>query len=149
MIINKKEIFESELKQQLQEYIYDIIGVVHDVHNELPQGMPEYVYQEALAKAMEQAGMHPEKEYKCHPVFRGHPMESSLRMDFMVPRKRGNVIIECKAVEELTSREYRQLFSYMIGTGFPIGILANFHGYPKAIIHKFYYDQKDNTITAF
>lgn len=149
MLIKQKVEFDPALKKQLQEYVYDIIGIIQDVHNELPQGMPEYLYQEALGIALDDAGVKPEKEYQHHPVFRGRTMASFLKMDLMVPRERGNIIIECKAIESLTSKEYQQLFSYMVGTGFPVGILANFHGYPHATIHKFYYDRSDNTITAF
>lgn len=149
MVINQKEILDQHLKTQLQQYVYDIIGVVQAVHNELPQGMPEYLYQEALAMALGQAGISSIKEYPHHPVFRGQTMESYLKMDLMIPREKGNVIIECKAIETLSAKEYQQLFSYLIGTGFPIGIIVNFHSYPKATIHKFYYDKSDNTITAF
>lgn len=28
-------------------------------------------------------------------------------------------------------------------------ILINFHAYPKVVIHKFFYDASDKTITAF
>ena len=149
MVIKQKDYLEPNLKKQLQEYVYDIIGIMQDVHNELPQGLPEYLYQEALGIAFEQAGIKHEKEYQHHPVFRGRPMDSYLKMDIMIPRNKGNVIIECKAIDKLTSKEYQQLFSYMVGTGFPIGILVNFHSYPKAIIQKFYFDRSDNTITAF
>ena len=129
--------------------MYDIVGVIQDVHSELPQGMPEYLYQEALNIALGQSGLNPVKEYQHHPEFRGQKMSSYLKMDIMIPRNRGNIIIECKAIEKLTSKEYQQLFSYLIGTKFPIGILVNFHAYPKVVIHRFYYDQRDNTITAF
>ena len=149
MLIKQKDNFDAKLKEQLKDYIYDIVGIIHEVHNELPQGMPEYLYQEALTIALEQAGIKAEKEYEHHPIFRGQTMKSFLKMDLMIPRKRGNVIIECKAIEKITPKEYQQLFSYMVGTGFPIGVLVNFHGYPKATIQKFYYDKSDNTITAF
>lgn len=149
MIINQKESLDAALKNQLREYVYDIIGVIQDVHKELPNGLPEYIYQEALGMAFAQAGVTTEKEYQHHPEFRGEPLKSFLKMDFMIPRKRGNIIIECKAIEKLSPREYQQLFSYMLGTSFPIGIIVNFHSYPKVTIHKFYYDRKDKTITAF
>lgn len=149
MLIQQKEYFDPAQKKQLQEYVYDVIGVIQDVHNELPQGMPEYLYQEALFIALEQKGIKSEKEYKYNPLFRGVPLSSFLRMDLMIPRERGNIIIECKAIDNLSSREYQQLFSYMLGTGFPIGIIVNFHAFPKVIIHKFYYDRSDKTITAF
>jgi len=149
MIIRQKEQFDPALKKQLQEHVYDIIGVIQDVHNELPQGLPEYLYQEALDIALNQAQIKTEKEYRHYPMFRGTRLNSFLKMDLMIPRDKGNVIIECKAIENLTSKEHQQLFSYMLGTGFPIGILINFHAYPKVIIHKFYYDRNDGTITAF
>lgn len=149
MIINRKEIFDPTLKTELQKYVYDVIGIIQDVHRELPQGMPEYIYQEALAIAFDEAGIEVKKEYIHHPVFRGRMMQSYMKMDMMIPRQSGNVIIECKAIDKLTQKEYQQLFSYMLGTMFPIGMLVNFHGYPKVTIHKFYYDSSDNTITAF
>lgn len=149
MIFNRKDELEHKLKTELQEYIYDIVGVIHDVYKELPNGLPEYIYQEALERAFADAHIKPEKEFRHHPIFRGKPLDSYLKMDFMIPRSRGNIIIECKAIDKLTSHEYQQLFSYMVGTGFPIGIIVNFHSYPKILLHKFYFDKKDNTITSF
>ena len=149
MDIKQKDIIDPALKKQLQDYVYDVVGVIQDVHNELPQGMPEYLYQEALSIALNQAGIKAEKEYVYHPVFRGEPLKSFLKMDLMIPRERGNIIIECKAIDKLTPTEYQQLFSYMMGTEFPIGLLVNFHSYPKITLHKFYYDRKDKTITSF
>lgn len=137
MLIKQKDFLDANVKKQLQKYVYDIIGVIQNVHNELPQGMPEYLYQEALTIALDEADIKTFKEYQHHPVFRGQTLKSYLKMDMMIPRDKGNVIIECKAVEKLTSAEYQQLFAYMLGTEFPIGILVNFHGYPKATIHSF------------
>ena len=85
MIIRQKEDLDSELKQRLKRYVYDIIGVIQAVHNELPQGMPEYLYQEALTIAMEDECMKPIKEYVHHPEFRGRQMKSFIRMDLMIP----------------------------------------------------------------
>lgn len=149
MVIKQKDSLSIPLKKQLQDYVYDIIGVIQDVHNEMPQGMPEFLYQEALGIAFQDAGINSIKEYQHHPVYRGHTLQSYLKMDFVIPRDKGNVIVECKAIEKLSSTEYQQLFSYMLGTGFPISIIVNFHNYPKAVIQKFYYDHTDNTITAF
>lgn len=149
MEIKQKVNLDAELKRQLQAHVYDVVGVIQNVHKELPQGMPEYLYQEALTIALDQAGMNPQKEYQHHPSFRGIPLKAFLKMDIVVPKQRGNIIIECKALEKLTSKEYQQLFSYMLGTEFPIGILVNFHSYPKITLHKFYYDRTDKTITSF
>lgn len=67
----------------------------------------------------------------------------------MVERSRGNIIVEAKAIEVLTKKERSQLFGYMVGTGFPIGLLVNFATYPKPTIERYYFDKKDMTLTAF
>lgn len=67
----------------------------------------------------------------------------------MVERPKGNIIIECKAIEKLGPHERQQLLSYLIGTGYPIGILVNFATYPKVQLEKYYFDKRDMTLTAF
>ena len=76
------------------------------------------------------------------------PMATEARR-VMVEKSRGNIIVETKAIENLGPHERQQLFSYMIGTEFPIGILVNFATYPKAQIEKYYFDKRDMTITYF
>ena len=177
MILKQKENIDPKLKQQLKDYVYDIVGYIYDVLKELPCGMPEYLYQEGFAKVLKLHNIDPHKEYQHHPVFMGEPMESYLKMDFMVERewgqltpnreqypsslehcrgakeeglpKQANIVVEAKAIEKLTGHERSQLFSYLIGTGFPIGILVNFATYPKPQIEKYYFDKRDMTITAF
>ena len=149
MIFNSKKQFSSALQQQLKDYVHPIVGVIHQVYKELPNGMPEYVYQEALELAFQQAEIDVVKEYIHHPEFRGNTLRSFLKMDLMIPGNRGNVIIECKAIDKITNTEYQQLFSYLFATKFPIGILVNFHSYPHIGLQKFYYDKSDNTITPF
>ena len=131
MIIKRKDFLDAALKKNLQDNVYDIVGVIHKVYNALPNGMPEYIYQEALGIALEQSGIDTIKEYRHHPVFMDRTLESYLKMDFMVERELGNIVVEAKAIEKLTGHERSQLFSYLIGTGFPIGILVNFATYPK------------------
>ena len=79
MIIKPKEKLDNSIKEELQKYVYDIVGVIQDVHSELPQGMPEYLYQEALNIALAQSGLNPVKEYQHHPEFRGQKMSSYLK----------------------------------------------------------------------
>lgn len=149
MILKQKECFDPALKEALKNYVYDVIGIIMEVYKGLPCGLPEYIYQEALTKKLIHNGIDPHKEYRHHPMFEGVALESFLRMDFMIERERGNIIIETKAIENLGPHERQQLFSYMIGSEFPIGILVNFATYPKAQIEKYYFDKRDMTITAF
>lgn len=149
MILKQKENLPTETKQALKDYVYDIVGCIMEVTRELPCALPEYIYQEALAKVLAERGINFHKEFRHHPVFHGEPMEAFLKMDIMIERERGNIIIECKAIDKISAHERQQLFSYMIATGFPIGILVNFANYPHPYIERYYFDKSDMTLTAF
>ncbi len=149
MLLDSKKNLDPALHKSLKDYVYDVVGYAMDVCRQLPCGLPEYIYQEAFAKVLTKHNINPHKEYQYHPTFDGEPLQAYLKMDFMVERERGNIIIEAKAIEKLSNRERSQLFGYMVGTGYPIGILVNFATYPKPTIEKYYFDRKDMTITAF
>ena len=148
MLLPHKDL-TPELQKQLSDYVYDIIGYIHDVCRQLPCGLPEYIYQEAFAKTLMKHGIDPHKECRFYPEFDGEKMSAFLKMDFMVERERGNIIVEAKAIDELTKRERAQLFGYMVGTGYPIGILVNFATYPHPKVERYYFDKRDMTLTAF
>ena len=148
MLFRKKELSPT-LVEQMKDYVHDIIGLLIEVHKKLPCGFPEYIYQEALEITLNNNDIAHHKEFIYHPTFDDKQLNSYLRMDFMIERNMGNIIIECKAIEQLGEKERYQLFSYMIGTSFPIGILVNFATYPKAQIEKYYFDKTDGTITPF
>ena len=137
------------LRQQLIDYCYPVIGALIDVHKDLGRGMPEYIYQEACKIIFDERDIKCNREYIYHPVFHGKEMESYLKMDFMVEMERGNIIVECKAIKDLTDKEQYQLFGYLRGTGFPIGLLVNFGTWPKAQIQRYYYDRNTGIIKPF
>lgn len=143
-----REELPSVLREDLKQYVYDIIGAMHEVYRQLDNGLPEYVYQEALLKQLTKMGYtDTKKEYIHHPTFNGEPMDSYVKMDMVVPKNRGNVIVECKSIKELTEKERYQTFGYMTATHFPIAILVNFGTFPKAQIERYY--GKDGKIYAF
>lgn len=138
-----------ELRQQLKNHVYPVIGCIQNAHSNLGPGMPEYIYQEALTTELTAHGFLPEKEYQHHPIYRGQTMASYLKMDVMIPMEQGNVIVECKAIMELGEKERYQLYGYLRGTEFPIGILVNFGTWPKAQVERYYYDRVTKVIRAF
>ena len=148
MIFINKEL-PIPLRDRLKQSVCDVVGCLFKVYKNLPCGFPEYIYQEALDIILTEHGISHKKEYVFHPVFRNKPLLSFFKLDFMIECEEGNIIIECKAVESIGDKERHQLFSYLIGTRFPIGIIVNFSSYPKAEIEKYYYDANDNTITPF
>lgn len=125
-------------RQELIQACYQIIGCMQEVHKQLRAGLPEYIYQEALATELTAAGYTIHKEQEFHPIYKGQEMKAYLKMDLVVDSPIGKIIIECKALTQLTEKEHYQTFGYLRGTGWPIAILVNFGAYPKAQIERYH-----------
>ena len=134
-------------KTELVNATYGIVGCMQQVHNQLGPGLPEYIYQEALATELAANGFTVHTELEYHPIYKGKPLNAYLKMDLVVETPIGNVIVECKALTALTEREHYQTFGYLRGTGWPVAILVNFGASPRAQIERFYND--NNTIAVF
>lgn len=127
-------------KTELVNATYGIVGCMQQVHNQLGPGLPEYIYQEALFTELQANGFTVHKELEYHPIYKGKPLNAYLKMDLVVESPVGNVIIECKALTQLTEREHYQTFGYLRATGWPIALLVNFGASPKACIERYYND---------
>ena len=127
---------------ELKKHVYDIVGALHSVHDELGPGINEYCYQEALAMELSDRCIPFEREKSFHPLYQGRPLDAEYRIDFLC---KSDVIVECKSVLALTPTHRAQLFNYMRLLGIPCGILVNF--YPKfAMIERYFYDTDSRTI---
>lgn len=125
-------------KSELTDACYPIIGAIFEVYKTLGSGLPEYVYQEALYTELTRAGLTTHKELEYHPLYKGQPLKAFLKMDFVVETSIGNVIIECKALTQLTEKEHYQTFGYLRGTGYPVALLVNFGTSPKVQLERFH-----------
>ena len=134
-------------KSELTKACYTIIGCIFEVYKQLGPGMPEYIYQEALYTELTQAGLTNHKEFEYHPRYKGTEMKAFLKMDLVVETPLGNVIIECKALSQLTEREHYQTFGYLRGTGWPVALLVNFGASPKVQLERFH--NNNGTIEVF
>lgn len=140
----KKEL-QSDLKEKLKNFVFDVIGCCQDVHREQGPELTEYVYQDSLKIAFDQANIKHVKEYFFRPTFRGIALQHKLFVDFLCKDK---IILECKAIEELGVHERLQLWNYMRCSGKRIGILYNFAPV-MAECEKYYYDPETRTISYF
>ena len=129
---------EEPRRKELIDACYGIIGCMQEVHNALGAGLPEYIYQEALSGELTESGFTVHKELEYHPLYKGKELKAYLKMDLVVESPIGNIIIECKALTQLTEREHYQTFGYLLGTGWPVAILVNFGSHPKAQIERYY-----------
>lgn len=104
-----------------------IIGVFFEVYNELGSGFLESIYVEALALALNQAGLSVEREMPLAVCFRGRVI-GRFRADLVIG---GAVLVETKACPELKSRHEAQLLNYLRATVLEVGMLLNFGPRPQ------------------
>ena len=111
-------------KQKINELTEKIIGLAIKVHRTLGPGFLESVYQAALAYEFSKAGIHFEKEKDMPVEYENIKLEVGFRCDFIIENK---LIVECKAVKELTKIDEAQLINYLKISGLNVGLLINFN----------------------
>ncbi len=102
---------------------YDIIGAAQEVHKILGNGFLEPVYQEALAIEFTTRKIPYEKEKELRITYKGQQLTKKYIADFICYNQ---IIIELKALTQLTPDHEAQLLNYLNATGHKLGILINF-----------------------
>ena len=117
---------------------YAIIGAAMEVHREMGCGYNELIFQDALEVEFQLRGIPYTREQPYHVFHKGHKLPSHLQPDFVCF---GEVIVELKALSEITGREESQVLGYLKGTGFQTGLLINF-GTPSLFHQRFIHSSK-------
>jgi GxxExxY protein len=102
---------------------YAIIGAAMEVHRQLGRGFLEAVYQEAVAIELGERQIPYQREVDVPVRYKGRTLACSYRADFICF---GAVIVELKAITELTAREHSQVMNYLRATGYSRALLLNF-----------------------
>ena len=102
---------------------YKIIGAAMEVHKQLGHGFLEAVYQEALAIEFKNRNIPFKKEYKLEISYKEQLISKYYIADFICYDK---IIIEIKALKELSGIDESQVINYLKATNFKLGILINF-----------------------
>ncbi|MFU8780020.1 MAG: GxxExxY protein [Kiritimatiellia bacterium] len=111
-----------------------IRGVVYEVYREMGCGFLEAVYQECMEKELTRQKVPFESQKELQLSFKGEPLKQTYKPDFICY---GKIIVEIKAVKQLTADFRAQLVNYLKATKFQLGFLVNFGSYPKATIERF------------
>ena len=128
----------------LKDFLYDVVGAIYETHHELGPGLNEYVYQEGLEMEFKARDIFYEREKECTPIYHDRSMNAKYRLDFVCMDQ---IIVECKAVEQLTINHRAQLFNYMRLTKLPMGILVNF-SQKSAVVERYFFDIQNNEIMS-
>ena len=109
-----------------KDEVYAIVGAAMEVYNNLGPGFLEAVYQEALEIETASRKIPALPEQKLFIDYKGSPLRKFYEADLIFYE---NIIVEIKAVDNLTAREEAQLLNYLKATGMRVGILINFGAY--------------------
>lgn len=120
---------KTENELILKEEVYAIIGAAMDVYNELKPGFLEAVYQEALTIEFTERGIPFSSQPRLPLFYKNHELNKYYIGDFLAY---GQIIIELKALDVLTSREEAQLLNQLKAAKVPLGLLINF-GHPNQL----------------
>ena len=102
---------------------YALIGAAIRAHNELGCGFLEAVYREALQVEFNILGIPNATEVGLVLSYRGRPLKTSYRPDFVCFER---VIVEVKAMRELSGVETAQVINYLKASNLKTGLLLNF-----------------------
>ena len=110
-----------------EELTKTIIGAFYDVYNKLGYGFLEGVYENALMIELEKINLKAEQQVPIK-IFYDKKNVGNFYADILVEN---SVILELKAVSDLTSSHEAQLLNYLKGSGLEVGLLLNFGPSPK------------------
>lgn len=118
---------------ELDELTKRVIGIAYEVSNILGSGFVEKVYENSFFHLLRKNKIDVIQQYPIKVLFDG-VIVGEFYADLLVEEK---VLIELKAVSELTDEHLAQALNYLRATGFPTGLLINF-GKPKIQIRRLY-----------
>lgn len=107
---------------------YDIIGACYEVYKEMGSGYLEAVYQECLGIELNKKAIPFTEQPLLTLQYKDVTLKQTYKPDFICYNK---IIVEIKAVKELSKEAHMQVFNYLHATKLKLGFLVNFGHFPK------------------
>ena len=102
---------------------YAIIGAAMEVHSQLGCGFRESIYQDAFTLELKDREIPFIRELDFPVIYKGRRLNSHYRPDFICFEE---VVVELKALSEISPAEESQLLNYLKVTGYHTGLILNF-----------------------
>lgn len=116
-----------------EEWSYKIRGAVFEVYKEKGCGFLEDVCQECLEIELGLRDIEYLAQRSLQLEYKGRSLKKKYVPDFICF---GKIIVEIKAVKEITDEHRAQLQNYLKATGYKLGLLVNFGHYPQVQIER-------------
>ena len=107
----------------LKDEGYKLMGAAFEVYNQLGYGMSEEIYQQSLEIELALRGIPFRRKAQLAIFYKGKCLETHYFPDLLVYEE---IVVELKAVSQLSSEHEAQLFNYMRIARQPVGYLINF-----------------------
>jgi GxxExxY protein len=101
-----------------------ILGAAIEVHRELGPGLLESAYEHCLCHELSLRGLALERQVELPVKYKGVRLDCGYKMDIVVEDL---VIVELKAVDQLTPVHEAQLLTYLKLSKRSVGLLINFN----------------------
>jgi len=108
----------------INDLAYKIIGCAIEVSKQYGPGLLESVYENCLVYELISKGLKVQRQVKLPVLYKGVELDNFLQLDVLV---QDLIIIELKAVEELSPIHEAQLLTYLKLADKPKGLLINFN----------------------
>ena len=113
----------NENKIMYKVLSYKLQGLFFDIRNDLGSGHKESIYQKALEKELQAAGIAFQKEPAIKIYSAKNEYLGLYRPDFVVENK---IIIELKSAQFVTKQENARMYDYLRNSRYELAYLVNF-----------------------
>lgn len=101
-----------------------VIGAAIEVHRHLGPGLLESAYGQCLCHELSRRGLVFTRQTSVPVIYKGLRLECGYRSSLVMEER---VVLELKAVAELTELHRARLLTYLRPTGKPVGLVINFN----------------------
>ncbi|MEX2113503.1 MAG: GxxExxY protein [Pirellulales bacterium] len=108
----------------VEAVVAQVVDAALQVHKALGPGLLESVYEACLCHELAKRRIQFVRQCSLPVVYDGLRLESGLRIDLLVD---GSVVVEVKAVEQVTPLHDAQVITYLKLSNLRVGILINFN----------------------